>query len=65
MVIDTMSCASVSADSGEEGSTEVLTANCIYNAHLAASPELSLFYLSLVSSGPAADTPEQLVAVAI
>lgn len=46
-------------------STEVLNVNCIYTAHLAASPELSLLYLSLVSSGLAADTPEQLVAVAI
>lgn len=60
-----MSCAFVSADSGKEGSTDVLTVNCIYNAHLAASPELPLLYPSLVSSGLAADAPEQLMAAAI
>lgn len=65
IVTDTISCAFICAESGEGGSTDVLTVSCIYSAHLAASPELSLLCLSLVSSGPAADAPEQLVAAAI
>lgn len=63
---DTTGCAFVSADSGKEGSSsDILTVNYISNVHLDSYPGfLPLLYLSLLSSSPEANAPEQLAATA-